>query len=61
MLIHEVTVQKPSKPKTPAEQRVTALRSQLDQARTAVKRSKINQQQQRLNQQRVALNNPSAQ
>jgi hypothetical protein len=52
MLIREVTTQKP---KTPAQQRVAALRTQLDQARETVKREKLAQQQRQLNQKRAAL------
>jgi hypothetical protein len=58
MLIHEVTAKKP---RSPAEQRVAALRSQLDQAREAAKRQRLAARQAQLNQQRAALNNPTAQ
>jgi len=59
MLIHEVTAQK--KPPSPQQQRVSALKTQLDQARVVAKRARLNQRQQRLNQQRVALNKSMAQ
>jgi SMC interacting uncharacterized protein involved in chromosome segregation len=58
MLIQEVTT---PKPKTPEEQRVTALRSQLDQARAAARRQRLAARQQKLNQERAALNRTAAQ
>ena len=61
MLIQEVTATKSQKPKTPAEQRVTALRSQLDQARDAAKRQRLAARQARLNQDRAALTKNAAQ
>jgi hypothetical protein len=53
MLIQEVTT---PKPKTPEEQRVTALKSQLDQARESARRQRLAARQARLNQERAALN-----
>ena len=61
MLIQEVMATKPQKPKTPEEQRVTALRSQLDQARVAARRQRLAARQVRLNQERAALNKSSGQ
>jgi|GEM_PF-6252912 len=58
MLIHEVTAQKPQ---SPQQQRVTALKTQLDQAREAAKRQRLAVRQARLNQARTALNRDSAQ
>jgi hypothetical protein len=56
MHIQEVTAQKPQ---SPQQQRVTALKRQLDQARTAVKRQQLAARQARLNQERAALNKNS--
>ena len=61
MLIQEVTATKPTKPKTPAEQRVAALKTQLDQAREAARRQRLAARQARLNQERAALSKRSAQ
>ena len=58
MLIQEVTT---PKPKTPEEQRVTALRSQLDQAREAARRQRLADRQARLNQERARLSKSTAQ
>jgi hypothetical protein len=55
MLIREVTPTKATKPQTPAQQRVTALKRQLDQARDAVKRQRLAAQQARLDQARAAM------
>ena len=52
MLIREVTAQKPP---SPQQQRVTALKTQLDQAREAMKRQRLADQQARLNQERALL------
>jgi hypothetical protein len=52
MLIREVTTAKttkPTKPQTSAQQWVTALRTQLDQARDGLKRERLAQRQARLN------------
>ena len=51
MQIREVT-----KPRTPQQQRVDQLRTQLDAARRAARQARLNQQQIKLNQQRVKLN-----
>jgi len=61
MLIREVTTTKPAKPKTVADQRVAALKTQLDQAREAARRQRLAARQVRLNQQRAQLNKTSAQ
>jgi len=60
MLIREVTT-KPRKPKTAADQRVAALKGQLNQARAAARRQRLAARQVRLNQERVELNKTSAQ
>jgi len=59
MLIQEVITAQ--KPKSPQQQRVTALRRQLDQAREVMKRQQLAARQARLNQQRAALNTLAAQ
>ena len=51
MQISEVT-----KPRTPQQQRVDQLRTQLDAARRAAKQARLNQQQMRVNQQWQKLN-----
>jgi hypothetical protein len=64
MLIREVTAAKPvrpTKPQTPAQQRVSALQSQLAQARDSVKRQQLAARQARLNQARAALSKPIGQ
>jgi hypothetical protein len=53
MLIREVT---PTKPQTAAQQRVSALQSQLTQARTAERKERLTQRQLALNKARAALN-----
>jgi hypothetical protein len=61
MLIHEVTTPKPAEPskaRTAAQQRVTALQSQLARARDGVKRERLAQRQLALNQARAELNQP---
>jgi hypothetical protein len=58
MLMREVTSTKSTKPQTPQQQRVSALQSQLAQARTAVKRERLAKRQARLNQARTELNQP---
>ncbi len=50
MQISEVT-----KPRTPQQQRVDQLKTQLDAARRAAKTARLNQQQVKLNQQRQKL------
>ena len=44
------------KPRTPQQQRVDQLRTQLDTVRRAAKQARLNQQQIKLNQQRQKLN-----
>ena len=61
MLIQEVTATKSQKPRSPAEQRVSALRSQLDQARAAAKKQRLAARQARMNPERAALSKNSAQ
>ena len=58
MLIREVTPAKTTKPQTPAQQRVSALRSQLARARDGVKRERLTQRQLALNKARAELNQP---
>jgi hypothetical protein len=58
MLICEVTT---TKPKTAADQRVSALKTQLDQARVAAQTQRLADRQVRLNKQRAALNKSLAQ
>ena len=58
MLICEVTT---TKPKTAADQRVSALETQLDQARAAARRQSLAARQARLNQERARLAKTSAQ
>ena len=57
MLILEFTAQKPL---SPQQQRVTALKRQLDQAREVMKRQQLADRQVRLNQARTALNTAPA-
>jgi len=52
MLIHEITA---NKPQPPQQQRVTALKTQLGQAREATKRQQLAARQVRLNQERAAV------
>jgi len=59
MLIQEVITAQ--KPKSPQQQRVTALRRQLEQAREVMKRQQLAARQAWLNQQRAALNTLAAQ
>ncbi len=61
MLIQEVTANKPQKPRSPAEQRVSVLKTQLDQAREAARRQQLAARQVRLNQERAALNKSAGQ
>ncbi len=61
MLIQEVTATKSQKPRSPAEQRVAALKTQLDQARDAARRQRLADRQVKLNQERAALSKNSAQ
>jgi hypothetical protein len=58
MLIREVTSTKSTKPQTPQQQRVSALQSQLAQARDSVKRQQLAARQARLNQARAEINQP---
>jgi len=58
MLIREVTSQKP---RSPSQQRVTALKTQLDQAREAAKRQRLADRQQKLNQEWAALSQTAEQ
>jgi hypothetical protein len=58
MLIHEVTAKKP---RSPAQQRVAALKSQLKHARAAAQTQRLADRQVRLNKQRAALNKSLAQ
>jgi hypothetical protein len=53
MLICEVTAKKP---RSPAEQRVAALKSQLNHARLVAQTQRLADRQARLNKQRAALN-----
>jgi hypothetical protein len=58
MLIREVTptrTTESTEPQTPAQQRVTALRTQLDQARDGVKRERLAKRQLALNQARAEI------
>jgi hypothetical protein len=56
MLIREVTTTNPTKPRSAADQRVTALKSQLDQAREVARRQRLAARQVKLNQERAQLN-----
>ena len=58
MLIHEVTAKKP---RSPAEQPVAALTSQLNHARAAAQTQRLADRQVRLNKLRVTLNKSLAQ
>jgi hypothetical protein len=56
--MREVTSTKSTKPQTPQQQRVSALQSQLTQARDGLKRERLAQRQLALNQARAALVRP---
>jgi len=58
MLICEVTAKKP---RSPAEQRVAALKSQLNHARLAAQTQRLADRQVRLNKQRAELGKSAAQ
>lgn len=61
MLIREVTTSKPAKPKTAADQRVSALKSQLDQARAVARRQNLAARRAKLDQERAGLNKSAGQ
>ena len=58
MLIQEVITAR--KPQSPQQQRVTALKRELDEAREAMKRQRLADRQARLNQERALLSKAAA-